>query len=111
MCSQSVAIHCTSAQVFAMKYRSRMTATDAAILTVNASYRNEISAQDLVDIFKRRASPWKWQSHIGVFFSEVPDSVVHGFMQENGISVDMLRRVYSELPPVLQAKRFKSMFS
>lgn len=92
-----------------MKHSNKMTATDAAVISVNASYRNEISAQELVAIFKHKASLRQWQSHVGVFFSEVPDGVVSDFMKENGISWEMMRRIHSELPPVLQTKKFKSI--
>jgi hypothetical protein len=96
-------------QVSAMKHSNRMTGTDAAVISINASYRDEISAQELVAIFRRKASLRQWQSHVGVFFSEVPDGVVHDFMKENGISWDMMRRIHSELPPVLQTKKFKGV--
>lgn len=92
-----------------MKQSNKMTATNAAVISVNASYRNEISAQELVAIFKQKASLRQWQSHVGVFFSELPDGVVNDFMRENDISWEMMLRIHSELPAVLQTRKFKGI--
>jgi len=91
-----------------MHNRKKISATRAAVISVNTSFSREITAQNLIAIFKSNAPVSQWQSHIGVFFSELPDSVLQGFMQENMISVAMLKHVYSLLPSVFHSKKFEA---
>lgn len=86
----------------------KITGTKAAVISVNTSYKTSINAKTLVAIFKHNEPSIKWQSHLGVFFSELPDSVIHDFMEENEISPEMMMNVYSSLPLVLQTKKVMS---
>ena len=92
-----------------MQKKKKITATGAAVISVNTSYSKEISAKKLVAIFKGGVPLTQWQSHVGVFFSELPDGVIQEFMTENNITIDMMNNVYSALPPVLQSKKFKAV--
>ena len=82
--------------------------TIGTVVALNVSYKAEIDAKTLVSIFKTHdaALVEAWESHLSVFFSEAPKAYVLGFMEENGITWDMVKAVHAMLHPIFQNAAF-----
>lgn len=89
-------------------YKVKNPKTIGTVVSLNVSYKREIDAETLVSIFKTQdaALVESWESHLSVFFSEVPKAYVLGFMEENGITGDMVQAVHALLHPILQNPGF-----
>lgn len=83
--------------------------TQCAVIGCNVSYRREITAGILKNILLGKQEIGHWIGHIDTFFNELPAEVLVGFLRENGISYEDVKRCYDALPPVLQGEGFKKV--
>ncbi|MDR1110453.1 MAG: hypothetical protein LBP92_07115 [Deltaproteobacteria bacterium] len=88
---------------------SKNTAAQSMAASLSVSFSRSISPDELVRIFLKEADWQPWISHLDVFFSEVPASLIQRFMAENSLSFDQLAEIYNSLPPVWQGKLFREM--
>ena len=48
-----------------------------------------------------------WLGHIDTFFNELPHEIIIGFIKENGISYNELKKKYDMLPKVMKGRNFE----
>lgn len=86
---------------------------DSVVVCLTVSLRREIDAETLLSIFlnhdEKLVDTWKF--HLAVFFAELPLQILHRFMKQNDITFEMLEKVHSLLPEVLQTKRMGEIMS
>lgn len=83
--------------------------TQCAVIGCNVSYRREITAEILKNILLGKQEIGHWISHIDTFFNELPAEVLIGFLRENGISCEEVKKRYAALPAVMQEENFKKV--
>ena len=83
--------------------------TESSAISCNVSWKREINAETLVGILSGKTPPDNWQPHLETFFNELPKALIRGVMEENGLSLDQLARVFETLPAVFQEKSFKEL--
>lgn len=87
-------------------FTPKITAAEAAAISVNVSLKRSIDADTLVGIFKGTHSPEAWMSHLELFFSDVPDTILKKFMAQNKFSSEDMLRIFHQLHPCMQHKHF-----
>jgi len=87
-------------------FTPKITAAEAAVISVNVSLKRSIDADTLVGIFKGTHSPETWISHLELFFSDVPDTILKKFMAQNQFSSLSMQRVFRMLSPCMQNPHF-----
>ncbi len=81
--------------------------TASVVVSLNVSLKKEIDAETLTSIFLNQDKDLVdfWKFHLTVFFAELPLQFLYRFMKENNITFEMVEKVHSLLPEVLQTKR------
>lgn len=80
--------------------------TTCALISCNVSYKNQITADILLDILSRKKEPGSWIGHLDVFFNELPAKILLGFIEENKLSYSDIKMTYDCLPKILQGENF-----
>ena len=89
----------------------KFTATQSAAASTNVSFKRRISPEELVGIFRGEVNWHDWLPHLSVFFTELPAVMIQRFINENGLTVELLSEVYEALPSILQGGTFEDMRS
>ena len=84
--------------------------TTCALISCNVSYKNQITADILLDILVGKKKPGAWIGHIDIFFNELPKKILLGFINENNISYSDIQMTYDCLPEVLKGKNFLEVY-
>ncbi|WMW66335.1 hypothetical protein [Nitratidesulfovibrio liaohensis] len=87
-------------------FTPKITAAEAAAISVNVSLKRSIDADTLVGIFKGTHAPGSWMPHLALFFSDVPDAILKKFMAQNELSPNDMLNVFYKLSPAMQHKHF-----
>ena len=87
----------------------KFSAAQSAAASANVSFRRRISPEELVGVFRGETDWQAWLPHISVFLTELPAVMIQRFMDENGLTLELLSRVYEKLPSVLQGGTFENM--
>ncbi|MDR3038961.1 MAG: hypothetical protein LBV21_06720 [Candidatus Adiutrix sp.] len=87
----------------------KFSAVQSAAASVNVSFREILSPDDLVGIFRGQVDPAPWIPHLDIFFNELPRPLLTRFMAENSLTLERLSAVYDSLHPAWQGKNFKEL--
>lgn len=85
--------------------------TECVLISCNVSYKNQITAEILLDILSGKKEPGNWIGHLDVFFNELPKKIVLGFIKENKISYSHIKMAYDCLPEVLKGRNFLEVYN
>jgi len=82
-----------------------------AIVTVNCSYKVEISEKELAEIIKSGELPEEKRGYLEVFFSEVPLSEIVDFCDKYGITINELKNFYERnIKPLFSNKELEELW-
>lgn len=88
--------------------KQKFSATKCATISCNVSYKDEIDEKTLVLVLSGGQDLKKWESHIDVFFNELPQEFILGVAEENNLTLDSLNHIFKQLPS--QGRNFKELF-
>ena len=83
--------------------------TECSVISCNTYYKKEIDAETLVGILSGNISPEDWKPHLDRFFNELPHKYILGVMEENGLNLQQLTKVFETLPEAFQDPHFKEL--
>lgn len=84
--------------------------TKCALIGCNVSWKDEITEAVLLNILSGKSHYKEWLGHIDVFFNELPQKIIIGFIQENNLSYEIVNTVFKSLPSALQGANFKGIY-
>jgi hypothetical protein len=78
---------------------------------MNVSFKDSISPEELIKIFRQEIEWQPWLGHLDVFLGEMPSSLIQRFMAENGFNFEQLSVIYHSLPSEWQRQLFQEMYN